>query len=448
MKKTYVLDTNVLIQDPRSIFAFEDNDVYIPVYCIEELDKIKSESTLRGKSSREVCRILDELRCSGNFKEGIRIGEGRLFIYVPKDRVGIEVALEKNMDSLILQSAIEIGQVSAYLTIFVTMDVNLRIRADVLGMQTETYENQEVKVTDEESSVREVWLEDGSIDRMYQLGSIEMPNGYKDLGDNSSIMIKETGSGRGGIGRYYKGEGRIKVLNIPKSGVMGISAKSKEQSFAIDLLLDDKVKLVILSGKSGTGKTLLTCAVGLHKILNEGIYSRMIISKPVVPVGKDVGYLPGLLEEKMSPWMQPFFDNIEYLMMSKGKKRSDKFKKRDEYDRQEGDPTHDSLIESGMVKMEPLTFMRGRSIPNQFIVLDETQNTNIHELKTLVTRCGEGTKLVLLGDSDQIDSPYLNKANCGLSIGIGKFADNAIVGHVHLEKGERSELATLATFVL
>lgn len=449
MKKNYILDTNVLIHDPRSIFKFQDNTVYIPIFVLEELDKIKGESSLRGKSSREACRILDDLRCQGSLSDGVSIndGEGILCIYVPKERNGVEVALDKNMDSLILQAALEIQNKTEPRSILVTMDVNLRVRADVLGLQTATYENTSVDVATLDAGITEIWVGEGQVDKMFKEGGIKIPEKFKDLPYNAPIFVKDEINGNVTLGRYYKKYGMIRALNLPREGTMNIRPKSKEQSFAMDLLLDDEVKLVMLSGGSGTGKTLLTLACGLHKVLNEGSYTRIIITKPVIAVGKDVGFLPGELNSKLLPWMQPFFDNIEFLMMNKGKskKEKDKFKKRDEFDRVEGDHTYDSLLEEGLVKMEALTFMRGRSIPSQFIILDETQNISNHELKTMVTRCGEGTKIVLLGDPDQIDNPYLNQANCGLSIAMDKLMDHPLVGHVKLTKGERSELATLAS---
>lgn len=429
MRKNYILDTNVLIHDPYSIFKFEDNNLYVPVYVLEELDKIKSEQSLRGRNSREACRIIDEFRTAGSLSEGVKIGEdeGTFTIYVPTQRKSLSVALDTNSaDSAILQCAIEIKDKKPEMkSILVTMDINLRVRAESLGMQTASYESQSVDPSKMISGVVSMEVESGKINDLYTTG---MHPGKTDdeLYDNVCVMIKDY-EGKTGLGRYTAKDNLIRPLKLPKD-LFGIRPRNREQQFALDLLLDDKVKLVTLIGMAGCGKTLLAVAAGLHKVTEKGSYSRMIVSRPVIPMGKDIGFLPGTLEEKMNPWMQPIFDNLELL-----KSKMDGF---------------DELFERDQIRVEPLTYIRGRSLPNQYIIIDEAQNLTTHEIKTIITRCGEGSKIVLTGDPDQIDSPYMDKSSCGLSVAVEKLHNNPLVGHLTLTKGERSELANLAATLM
>jgi PhoH-like ATPase len=433
VKKNYILDTNVLIHDPQSIFKFEDNNLYIPIYVLEELDKLKSELSLRGRNSREACRLLDDLRCSGSLSEGVNIGEGKLTIYVPKERRVINVALDsKSMDSVILQSAIDIQKSSELKTILVTMDINLRVRAESIGLQTGSYESQSVDTSKLISGHTIMNVEIGDIDSFYNEESIDPKESDEALFDNICIMLKDP-TGKTAIGRYNKRINKVIPTHLPKD-VMGIKPRNKEQQFALDLLLDDNIKIVTLSGMAGGGKTLLAIAAGLQKTIVEGKYIRMLVSRPIMPLGRDIGYLKGTLNEKMQPWLQPIYDNLELLMMTgSGKRKGLKY---------------DDLFEQDLIRVEPITYIRGRSLPNQFIIIDEGQNLTTHELKTIITRCGEGSKIVIGGDLDQIDSPYMDKGSCGLSVAVEKLHDNPIVGHLTLSKGERSELANLAATLM
>lgn len=435
MRKNYVLDTNVLIHDPQSIFQFQDNNLFVPVYVLEELDKLKSEQSLRGRSSREACRILDDLRSQGSLSEGVKIGEGTFTIYVPKERRILQVALDpKSMDSGILQAVLEIKERNPDTkTILVTMDVNLRVRAESIDIQTASYESQSVDASKMITGKIELKVGYGDIDKMFSDGKLTLPESDAEfVYDNVCVMMVDP-DGKTALGRYKKKENAISPLKLPKEGVMGIKPRNKDQQFAFDLLLDDSIKLVSLVGLAGTGKTLLATAVGLSKIL-EGTYSRLLISRPVMPMGKDIGFLPGSLMEKLDPYMQPIYDNLELLMMTSGKKKTNmKF---------------EDLYKQDLIKVEPLTYIRGRSIPNQFLIVDEAQNLSPHELKTIITRCGDGTKIVLTGDPDQIDNPYMDKGSCGLSFAIEKLTNHPIVGHLTLSKGERSELANLAATMM
>lgn len=434
MRKNYILDTNVLIHDPQSIFQFQDNHLYVPVYVLEELDKLKNEQSLRGRNSREACRIIDEFRCQGSLSSGVDVGDGKFFIYVPKERKPLPVALDaRSVDNAILQSALEIKESTQLRTILVTMDVNLRVRAESIGIQTAPYESQSVDPSRMITGQTTMLVEQGQIDEMFTLGGIKPGKCDEELYDNVCVMMKDP-TERTALGRYIAKTDEVRPVKLPKD-VMGIKPRNKEQQFALDLLLDDSIKLMTLVGMAGTGKTLLAVAAGLHKLTIDGTYSRLIISRPVVPMGKDIGYLPGSMKEKMDPWMQPIYDNLELLMMTGGGKRRTGMK-------------YEELFQQDMIRVEPLTYIRGRSLPNQYIIIDESQNLSPHEIKTIITRCAEGSKVVLTGDPDQIDNPYMDKKTCGLSLAVEKLHNNPIVGHLTLTKGERSELANLAATLM
>lgn len=438
MQKNYILDTNVLIDDPYSIFNFEENTVYIPIYVLEELDKIKTEaSSIRGKAARTACRILDDLGKTGSLAAGIELpGDncvGKVIIYTPKERKRISVGLDENsMDNAILQAAIEISNINKDIaTIFVTNDVNLRVRAQVLGLSVESYEHNSVDSNNLITGMMDVEVNNDLINALSveKALSAEFCDG---IYENVCINLICKATNQSLLARYSGG--MIRTLKVPKEGVLGIKPKNKEQHFALDLLLDDTVSVVTLVGSSGSGKTLLAICAGLSKVL-DGKYKRLLVSRPVVPMGgKDnVGFLPGGLSEKLDPYMQPIYDNLEMLSFSNGKKRG---------------WNYEDMFEDGTIKIEPLTYIRGRSIANQFMIVDEAQGLNALETKTIITRCGENTKIILTGDPDQIDNPYLDKSNCGINIVVEKFHNHNIVGHVALKKGERSPLANLAASIL
>jgi PhoH-like ATPase len=449
MQKNYVLDTNVLIHDPQSVFQFEDNLLYIPIYVLEELDKLKNEhGTTRGRNARESCRILDDLRCQGSLSGGIDINNnGKLYVYVPQSRKNISVALDhQSVDNAILQCAQEIKENSLLAaesypdgkieikTILVTMDVNLRVRAEALGLQTAAYESQSVDPSKILTGTVTLPILDGEIDLLYQQGFLNPdPQNNDELYENVCITLQEN-SGKTALGRYNKKLNEIRPIQLPREGTMGIKPRNKEQQFVLDLLLDDSINLITITGIAGSGKTILATTAGLSKVL-EGKYTRLLISRPIVPMGgKDIGYIPGSIEEKMQPWMQPIYDNLELLMMT-GKKKNSSLK-------------YEELFNQDVIRVEPLTYIRGRSLPSQYILIDEAQNLSIHEVKTIITRCGEGSKIILTGDPDQIDSPYLDKGTCGLMVAIEKLHGQPSVGHITLARGERSELANLAATLL
>ncbi|GAC1353110.1 MAG: PhoH family protein [Polyangiales bacterium] len=437
MKKNYVLDTNVLIHDPLAIFRFEENDLVIPIYVIEEIDQFKREGTERGRNCRHIARLLDELRekSKGTLSSGVSLGDGMgmLRVAVPSTRGDLPVALDHSaQDHAILKTALDVrDRDKTHKTVFVTMDTNLRIRADALGMAAETYENSRARIEELDTGMLELTVEKGQVDAFFANGShAPKPNGLR---PNLCVVLKDVeSSGHSALGRYDATKAAVTPLRVPREGVMGIRPKNKEQAFALDLLLDDSIRLCTLIGKAGTGKTLLALAAGLRKVVEDGTFTRMLVSRPVMPMGRDLGYLPGDVDEKLNPWMQPIFDNLEFLY-SQGKRDNTAF--------------HE-LIEGGLVQVEPLTYIRGRSLPHQYLIVDEAQNLTPHEIKTIITRAGEGTKIVLTGDPHQIDNPYVDSASNGLSVVAERFRAEKIAGHITLSKGERSELAELAANLL
>jgi PhoH-like ATPase len=437
MKKNYVLDTNVVLHDPRAIFRFEDNDVIVPIYCIEEIDQFKREGSERGRNARQIARLLDQLReKGGSLSSGVPLDSGgTLRVAVPAKRSELPSALDKtSMDQAILQTAFDVREGGGGRpTIFVTMDTNLRIRADALGMVAETYENMRVEVEQLDTGIRDVEVDAKEIDTFFHEGRW-VPKGVADLRPNVCILLRDrTNPSHTALGRYDATRKEIMALRTPREGVMGVRPRNKEQSFAIDLLLDESVRLVTLVGKAGTGKTLLALAAGLKRTMEDGAYTRMLVSRPVMPLGRDIGFLPGDVDEKLNPWMQPIFDNLEFLFSSGTRK---------------GPRAYAELLESGQIQVEPLTYIRGRSLPQQFMIVDEAQNLTPHEVKTIITRSGDGTKIVLTGDPGQIDNPYVDSASNGLTIAADKFRGEKLASHIVLAKGERSELAELAANLL
>jgi PhoH-like ATPase len=435
MKKNYVLDTNVLLHDPHAIFRFEDNDVIIPIFVIEEVDQFKREGTERGRNARTISRLLDQLReKNGSLSAGVPLdGGGRLRVALPKKRIPLAVALDpSDADHAILQTAIEErDNAPDRRTVLVTMDTNLRIRADTLGVEPENYENQRVQIDRLDAGVTELSVSDQDIDTFYKDHELPLPEGLK-LNPNVCVQLQDSAGGSGALAKYDATRDRIVALRV-QGDVMGIRPRNREQSFALDLLMDESIKLVTLVGKAGTGKTLLALAAALRRTIEDGVYSRVLVSRPIIPLGRDIGFLPGTVDEKLNPWLQPIFDNLELLISAGSSKKGMSMQK---------------LIDDGLIQVEPLTYIRGRSLPHQYLVVDEAQNLTPHEVKTIVTRSGQGTKVVLTGDPYQIDNPYVDSASNGLTIVTDRFKNQGLAGHVVLSKGERSELAELASNLL
>jgi len=437
MKKVFVLDTNVLILDPFSIYKFEDNDVVIPIYVLEELDKHKTRNDEVGKNARQVTRELDDLRDLGHLNDGVELESGSTVrIHTPKVLEDHDFMDMSNMDNKIMSCALQIKDEYEN-TVLITNDINLRVRADSVGLVTEKYENNRSEISFEEEGCLEVCLNSAQIDEFYEKKGLVISD-YPGLVPNEMVLVTSNDSfHHSGIARITSDCERLVPIRNYAGGVWGIQPKNKEQKHALDLLMDDDVKLVTLAGQAGTGKTLISIAAALHKVTEENIYRKLLVSRPVIPMGKDIGYLPGSLQEKMNPWMKPIFDNVDFLLdMKNSNKGTFKTKGSEE------------LMGFGIIEIEPITYIRGRSIPNQFMIVDEAQNLTAHEVKTILTRAGEGTKIVLTGDPFQIDNPYLDSENNGLSYVIQKMRGQSIYGHVTLHKGERSMLAELAAKLL
>ncbi|MGB8932217.1 MAG: PhoH family protein [Anaeromyxobacteraceae bacterium] len=439
MKKNFVLDTNVLLHDPKSLFGFDDNDVVVPIYVIEEIDNFKRDLSTLGRNARQVSRYLDEFRQKGKLNDGVVLGDGKGKIRVlMAERHVPGLQDSKTTDDKILAVALWLQDAEkGKPTIFLTKDTNLRIRADALGLHSDDYDVEGVAIDEVWSGVAEVDVEPELVDEFYAQGAIPCPEGIEPPPPNAFVLIRDKANPQHSAVGKYSGSRQafVQLIKSPKEGVWGIRARNKEQTFALDLLLNDEVRLVTMVGKAGTGKTLLAIAAGLQKTMEEGVYQKLLVSRPIFPLGKDLGYLPGDVEEKLNPWMQPIFDNVEYLMnLSRSEKK-------------QGRGYHE-LLDLGILEIEPLTYIRGRSIPNQFIIVDEAQNLTPHEVKTIITRVGDGTKIVLTGDPYQIDNPYVDQTNNGLIHVVNRFKNERLAGHITLGKGERSPLAELAANLL
>ena len=442
MKKNYVLDTNVLLHDPRALFQFEDNDVIVPIYVIEEIDNFKRDLSELGRNARQVSRLLDGFRVKGSLTEGVRLQEGegpelgRLRVLFTQKELPREFLNSHLTDNRILAVAMDVKErESTVRTVFITKDSNLRIRADALGVPSEDYEGDRTDDTDElYQGAREIDVDRAHIDAFYKDGDVATD---EKLPPNEFVLLRDRESpSHTALSRFDQAKQRfVPLIKIGKEGVWGVRPRNKEQSFALDLLLNDEIKLVTIVGKAGTGKTLMAIAAGLHKTMEEQVFHKVLVSRPIFPLGRDIGYLPGDVEQKLSPWMQPIFDNVELLM---GLSRADKKAGR----------SYRELVDLGIVAIEPLTYIRGRSIPNQYIIVDEAQNLTPHEVKTIITRVGDNTKIVLTGDPYQIDNPYVDATNNGLVHVVNKFKGERLAGHIALNKGERSALAELAANIL
>ncbi len=432
-----VIDTNVILFDALALNKFHDADIYIPFAVIEEVDRFKRDLGENGRNARQFSRFVDVLRAQGSLADGVELEKSNGAVYVTTDIFvdGIPKELDQgNPDNRILAKALQLQRLFPKAKVeLVSKDINLRIKADVYGIVASDYRPESSDVEELYSGLAEVNVAPDVIDRFYKEKSVKLPEEiYMPTANQYLIMKDSTNSNHSAIGRYSMSENRVVPLITPSESIWGIHPRNVEQSFALDCLLNDEIMFVSLVGKAGTGKTLLAIAAGLYKTLDEGRFQRLLVSRPIFPMGRDIGYLPGDVEQKLNPWMQPIFDNVEFLMGS-DKKAAGRARE---------------LINQGMVNIEPLTYIRGRSIPHQYLIVDEAQNLTPHEIKTIVTRAGQGTKVVLTGDPYQIDNPYVDSANSGLTYSVERFKGQPIASHVTLAKGERSELAELAANIL
>lgn len=434
--RTYVVDTNVLLYDPNAVFGFEDHDVVIPMTVIEEVDRFKKDLDETGRNARSVSRILDGLRRRGSLREGVALeAGGRLRVDYMTHGPDLPITWGPDTnDNRILRTVLRLQRELRGNVAFVTRDTNMRLKCDALGVRAEDYQNARLQVDEQYSGKSEHVVAEAIIDALYSEGSAPLDIDGRVFPQELVVLTAAGRPSKSAMARVDGSGERLRLLGRHKEGVWGIFARNKEQLFALELLLDDSVSLVTLDGFAGTGKTLLAIAAGLRKVADEKVYRKLLVSRPIFPLGRDIGFLPGDVEQKLNPWMKPIFDNLELLLSS-----------RDERSRE---PPYAYLLDQHIIEVEPLTYIRGRSIPRQYLIVDEAQNLTPHEIKTVLTRAGEGTKVVLTGDPNQIDNPYVDSLSNGLTYTIERFKECGVAGHVTLRKGERSQLAELAARLL
>lgn len=442
--KVYLLDTSVLLHRPESIFSFGENRVVIPIVVLDELDTFKRGSMQINRNARRVISMFDELRSLGPLFEGVELESGGMLKVDTVDeksvRGNLPSGFERNADNHILATAVGIkNEEPERAVILVTKDINMRVKAEALGLSAEDYRaDQIVEPSEMYTGHVEVRVSQELIDQFYREKTLPVNGAFSEEGHvfhpNQFLMLicKESPSITA-LARYDGSE--IELLRDPRHDIWGIRPLNREQRYAVEVLLDDNIPLVTLAGKAGTGKTILAIAAGLQKVVNDKIYRKLSVYRPVVPMGRDLGYLPGTEQEKLAPWMQPVYDNLEFLLNEGDKKGR-------------GSSKMDYLVDSNVLDIRALTYIRGRSLPHQFIIVDEAQNLTPHEVKTIVTRAGHGTKLVLTGDPYQIDSPYLDATSNGLTHVVERFRDQKMAAHITLNKGERSALAELASEIM
>jgi PhoH-like ATPase len=441
MKKVFVLDTNVLLHDPLAMFRFEDNDVVLPITIIEELDRFKKGTADTGRNARYVSRTLDELRQQGSLVAGIPLEQGGTLKVALCHRDTLRqlpAELEGDQgDNAILAVAMEYKHHHDMPVVLVSKDTNLRIKADALGLVAEDYETDKIDYDDLYTGTLEVMTSAEAMSQLFGDGHLKLD---VPIHPNQAItLVDEINPAHTALALVQGSSGKLVPLSkLPHAGVSRVQPRNREQRFAFELLLQDSISLVTLVGKAGTGKTLLAIAAGVQKVADERLYSRLLIARPIVPMGRDIGYLPGDMREKLTPWMQPLYDNFDLICGTQDMRGRPEHWRRG----------HEEMIDQGLLQIEPLTYIRGRSIPKQLLVVDEAQNLTPHEVKTILTRAGEGTKIILTGDPDQIDNPYVDACSNGLTYVVERFKDEALAGHITLCKGERSSLAERAAMLL
>lgn len=444
MKKIYVLDTSVLLDDPNAVFAFEDNEIVIPTVVLEEIDSKKRLGDELGRNARKISRTLDRLRENGNLNTGVILENGGLLRIEINHRSLEHVRHhfhEITNDNLILAVALNLYREeqekdNPRKVILVSKDILVRIKADTLGITAQDYFSDKViPLDDMYKGYNMINIPTSVIDKFYQEGFLDtsIPCLRKHfLYPNQFLILKdELGTSKSSISYYNPRTRKLEFFHYGEKTIWGIYPRNAQQKMAFELLLNDSIPLVTITGRAGTGKTLLALAAGLYKTEELGLYKKLLVARPVVPMGRDIGYLPGDKEEKLRPWMQPIYDNLEFI-----------------FNKHEGKNIDDIVAGMKGLQIEALTFIRGRSIPNEFIIIDEAQNLTKHEIKTIISRVGENSKIVLVGDPEQIDHPYLDSSNNGLTYVIEKFKEYNEAGHITLEKGERSKLAELAAKIL
>jgi PhoH-like ATPase len=444
-----ILDTNILLLDPNAYLKFPNKHIIIPLIVIEELDSFKREMTSIGKAAREIIRAIDLLRTKGKLTEGVKLENSSILqVFILENLEELPEGLDRVIkDNYLLSTGIKLKKVYNKKVTIITKDADLRIKADVLGIHAEDYNTNHSDTLEKlYTGERIIQTTEEWIDKFYHneelIWNVEKPNFALDYIEpivvNEYITLKS--ERKSALARAHK-SGRL--IHIKEKKILNITPKNREQRFTIDALLDPEIQLVTIAGRAGTGKTLLALAAGLYQVLENQLYKKLLVARPVIPMGRDIGFLPGELEEKIKPWMQPIYDNLEFLLEND---ENEEIYQKEKIDKKRDiHTTLDYLKQMGILDVEPLTYIRGRSIPRQFIIIDEAQNLSPHEAKTIITRAGIGTKIVLTGDYYQIDHPYLNLYTNGISYTFNKMMGQPIFAHVTLEKGERSELAELAS---
>tara|TARA_Y100000310_G_scaffold168032_2_gene168068 strand:- start:203 stop:1522 length:1320 start_codon:yes stop_codon:yes gene_type:complete len=432
-KKIYVLDTSVYLTNADCIYTFKNNDILVPLKVFEEVDKHKKRQDAVGAQARKIIRIWDDLRQKGSIHKGVRIDKGLGVIRSVSAGDISQKDLPSDLDikipdHLIIATALKLQNETDKKVILVSRDVNMRVIADAIGLPSEDFQSNQVVDNSNNiySGYSAVLVDDQVVDQFYEKKEVflEQP----DLVHNQYIMlVSNANEKKTALARYINAATPLQHLHSPKKGIWGIKPRNKEQFFLMDALMNPKIEIVTAIGKAGSGKTVVALATALEQTLDKtkAEYSRIIVSRPVQPLGKEIGYLPGEISDKMSPWLMPIQDNLQFLM------GNDKV-------------TLDMYLEAGTIEIEALTYIRGRSIANAFIIIDECQNLSMHEIKTIITRIGEGTKIVLIGDVEQIDNIYVNSTTNGLTHVVEKFKNFELAAHVTLNKGERSRVASYA----
>lgn len=447
--KNYVLDTNVLLHDPDALLNFQDNSVLLPIEVLEEIDKFKRETSERGQNARTVSRLLDRLRSRGSLSEGVPLESGGKIRIIFGPQLGLNGgngngtatdnghgngAPTGSVDNRILALALAVRKREPKTpTILVTKDINLRLKADVYGLPAQDYETDRVNLKDLYTGMFELAVSPAKLTEFRANGELLLPASGPKRAPNEYCTLTSDAEPKRTLLARVDATGKKLVPLHDCQNVWGIKPRNREQHFALDALLDEKIKLVTLMGKAGTGKTLLALAAGLKRSVSDREFRRLVVARPTVSMGKELGFLPGSLEEKLGPWMQPIHDALEMLgdlnMGRDGQRSSD-------------------LLRNGTLVVEALSYIRGRSIANQFVIVDESQNLTPLEAKTILTRVGSGSKIILTGDPYQIDNPYVDAASNGFIYIINRFRDQAIAAHIELSRGERSDLAEIAANIL
>ena len=438
--RKYVIDTSVFLTDHLSIIKFGSHDIIIPLKVLEEIDKHKKRQDVVGSNARNIVRFLDNLRENGSLHDGVSLGEHKGTLYVRGyDSSFIPEELDKkNADHIIIATALTERYTADKEVVLVTRDIQLRVICDSLGLKCEGYESDQVvkHVGKLYEGFAELQVPDKYIEDFYDKQDVYLDESLLEedcdcLYKNQFILLTSEADPKKTALAFFKSYAQpIRDVINYKNGVWGVQARNKEQKFAFDMLMNPDLPLVSVIGKAGSGKSLLSLAAGLEQVIGtESQYKRLIVSRPVQPMGKDIGFLPGNMQEKMIPWLMPIQDNLQYLM---GDDRA----------------TLEMYVENGTIEIEALTYIRGRSISNAFIIIDECQNLSAHEIKTIITRVGENTKIVFTGDIEQIDNVYVDSTTNGLSYVVEKMKNQEISGHITLKKGERSKVATIAASIL